>query len=117
MTHFSFPRSAALKQAIALAACAACLGSCASQEKKAQDPQSENPRIVSLNPCVDAILVEVAPADQILALSHYSRDPSATTIGTARASAFGVTGGTVEEVAALSPDLVIGGSFVAPATR
>ncbi len=117
MTHFSFPRSAAFKQAIALAACAVWLVACASSEDNAPEQQSENPRIVSLNPCVDAILFEVAERDQILALSHYSRDPSATTIGTARAREFGVTGGTVEEVAALSPDLVLAGSFIAPATR
>ena len=75
------------------------------------------PTFVSLNPCIDAILVEVAAPEQILALSHYSRDPSASSMEVARAEEFGVTGGTVEEILALEPDIVLGSTFMAPATR
>jgi hypothetical protein len=44
------------------------------------------PAIVSLNPCSDAILAEVADPGQVLALSHYSRDPrsSSMDVGLAR---------------------------------
>ena len=35
-------------------------------------PQAAHPSIVSLNPCTDAILAEVADPAQILALSRYS---------------------------------------------
>lgn len=75
------------------------------------------PRIVSLNPCIDAVLVEVAGPDQVLALSHYSRDPAASSIPADVASRYRITGGTVEEVLALSPDLVLASSFLAPSTR
>lgn len=75
------------------------------------------PTIVSLNPCTDAILAEVAGPDQVLALSHYSRDPRSSSMDVAKAQAFGVTGGTVEEVLALRPDVVVAGIFMPPATR
>jgi iron complex transport system substrate-binding protein len=78
---------------------------------------SDAPSVVSLNPCLDAILVEIAAPDQVLALSHYSRDPSASSIDQAQAMRFGVTGGTVEEVLALGPDIVLASSFIAPATK
>ncbi len=76
-----------------------------------------HPTIVSLNPCTDAILSEVADPAQILAVSHYSHDPRATSMPLAQARRFRATGGTVEEVLALDPDLVVGSSFMAPATR
>jgi iron complex transport system substrate-binding protein len=74
------------------------------------------PTIVSLNPCLDAILVEVAP-QQVLALSHYSRDPGSSSIPADIAARYAVTGGTAEEVIALQPDLVLASSFLPPPTR
>lgn len=73
-------------------------------------------RIVSINPCVDAILMHVADAGQIAAISHYSKDPRAASIPAAQAARFAATSGTAEEVVALAPDLVIAGAHVAPAT-
>lgn len=75
------------------------------------------PTIVSLNPCIDAILVEVAAPEQVLALSHYSRDPGSSSIPAAVAARYGVTGGTAEEVIALQPDLVLASSFLPQPTR
>lgn len=75
------------------------------------------PTIVSLNPCTDAILAEVADPAQVLAISHYSHDPAATSMRLNDARRFRATGGTVEEVLALDPDVVVGSSFMAPATR
>jgi iron complex transport system substrate-binding protein len=67
-------------------------------------------RIVSLNPCLDAILLSVADPDQITALSHYSRDPSQSAVA-AEARRYPFTWGSAEEVVALKPDLVlIGGT-------
>lgn len=83
----------------------------------AQPEERDRPTIVSLNPCTDAILAEVADADQLLALSHYSHDPRATSMELAEARKFAVTGGTVEEVLALEPDVVVAGGFLPPATR
>ena len=74
------------------------------------------PRIVSLNPCSDAILVEVADPAQILAISAYSRDPASSSLLPGVAAHYASTHGTIEEVIALHPDVVIDGAFVAPAT-
>ncbi|MDR6789626.1 iron complex transport system substrate-binding protein [Sphingomonas sp. BE138] len=74
------------------------------------------PRVVSINPCLDAILMQVADPAQIVAISHYSQDPRATSIPLAQAKRFAVTAGTAEEVVALRPDIVVAGGHVAPAT-
>jgi iron complex transport system substrate-binding protein len=80
------------------------------------ESRSTHPTIVSLNPCTDAILAEVADSGQILAISHYSHDPRATSMPLAQARRFHATGGTVEEVLALDPDVVVAGAFLPPAT-
>jgi iron complex transport system substrate-binding protein len=77
---------------------------------------SSLPTIVSLNPCADAILAEVAAPGQLLAISHYSHDPAATSMDFTQARGFQATGGTVEEVLALDPDMVVGSTFMDPAT-
>lgn len=74
------------------------------------------PRIVSINPCVDAVLMHVAEPWQIVAISHYSHDPRATSMPLAQARHYRATSGTAEEVVALAPDVVISGPHVAPAT-
>lgn len=83
----------------------------------APGPEVVHPTIVSLNPCTDAILAEVAGPDQVLALSHYSRDPRASSMDVSTARTYGTTGGTVEEVLALDPQIVVGGTFLPPSTR
>ena len=95
--------------AVLLSACAPAAGQPAAR--------GGHPTIVSLNPCADAILGEVADPGQLLAISHYSHDPRATSMPLAEARRFHATGGTVEEVLALDPDLVVGDGFMAPATR
>ncbi len=77
----------------------------------------EYPTIVSLNPCADAILAEVAAPGQLLAISHYSHDPLGSSMPLDQARAYRITGGTVEEVLALDPDVVVTGTFLPPATR
>jgi iron complex transport system substrate-binding protein len=73
-------------------------------------------RIVSLNPCLDVILVQVADLSQIAALSHYARDSYSSTFAPlARTLPF--TYETAEEVLALSPDLVMTGRHSSLATR
>jgi iron complex transport system substrate-binding protein len=74
------------------------------------------PRIVSINPCVDAVLVRIAKPEQILGISHYSQDPQATSIPLDVARRFRVTSGTAEEVVALAPDIVLSGPHVSPST-
>lgn len=94
---------------------ALALGACASAP--AREAASPLPRIVSLNPCTDAILAEVADPEQVLALSSYSHDPASSSMDVALARRFRAVGGTVEEVAALRPDVVLSGSYMTPATR
>ncbi len=100
---------------LAVMAAAALAGCSAAPSPRVTDPG--HPTIVSVNPCTDAILAQIAPPAQVLALSHYSRDPRAASMPVAQARAFGTTGGTVEEIAALDPDMVVASDFIAPATR
>lgn len=73
-------------------------------------------RIVSLNPCLDVILIHVADREQIAALSHYARDDYGSTFAPlARTLPF--TYETAEEVIALQPDLVMTGRHSSLATR
>ncbi len=78
--------------------------------------QSRPRRIVSLNPCLDAILVEVANREQIAALSHYSRIARQSAIYDL-AMSLPQTHGTGEEIIALQPDLVLSSRHGARATR
>ncbi|HEY0940799.1 MAG TPA: ABC transporter substrate-binding protein [Steroidobacter sp.] len=73
-------------------------------------------RIVSLNMCVDSILVALVSHDRIAALSHYARDPQRSTIAPL-AQHLPITYETAEEVVALQPDLVITSRHSAIATR
>ena len=73
----------------------------------ARAPDDRAPTIVSLNPCTDAILAELAGPEQVLAISHYSHDPRASSMDVAKARQFRTTGGTVEEVLALKPDIAV----------
>ena len=63
-------------------------------------------RVVSLNPCLDAILLQVADPGQVTALSHYAREPSQSAIADV-ARRYPFTWGSAEEVVALKPDLVL----------
>jgi iron complex transport system substrate-binding protein len=73
-------------------------------------------RVVSLNPCLDVILVHVADRAQIAAISHYSHEPTSSSLG-ALGQTFPFTYESAEEVLALRPDLVLTGRHSSPATR
>lgn len=75
-----------------------------------------HPSFVSLNPCADAVLVEVADPAQVRGLSHFSREPGASSLGVARARRFASNSGTLEEIVALHPDIVIGDAFTSAPT-
>lgn len=76
----------------------------------------EPKRIVSMNLCLDSVLVELVPREHILALSQYSRDPWRSTIADIAAT-LPHTNETAEEVVALQPDLVLASRHSAIATR
>lgn len=73
-------------------------------------------RIVSMNPCVDAVLVEIATQHQIAAISHYSHDPRATSLPLAQAQQYPVVFDEAEDIIAAKPDFVIAGPHVARPT-
>lgn len=76
-----------------------------------------NPRrIVSLNSCLDAMLVHLADRGQIAALSHYARDARASTVAD-QARTLPYTWESAEEVIDLMPDLVLASQHSALATR
>ena len=101
----------------AIAGITLVLAGCAQSAQPHASQGPEAPRVVSLNPCLDAILVEIAAQEQILALSHYSGDRASSSIAPDLAARFATSGGTVEEILALDPDLVLASTFIAPSTR
>ena len=74
------------------------------------------PRVISLNPCLDTVLVHVADRSQIAALSHYARDPRQSSIA-AVALSYPITYESAEEVIALRPDVILTAAHSSPATR
>ena len=74
------------------------------------------PTIMSMNPCIDAILEHVADPAQIVSISHLSHDPGAASASAAWARRFPANYGTAEEVIAVRPDLVFIGPHVARPT-
>ncbi len=93
-----------------LAGCGAAQG--VSTTHKQGVPQ----RIVSMNPCVDAVLKEVANPGQIASISQYSHDPRATSVPLAWSRRYPANNGTAEDVIAARPDLVIAGPHVSVQT-
>lgn len=85
-------------------------------DAKAQPPAHPT-RIVSINPCVDALLMQLADSDQIAAISHYSHDKEASSASLEWALQFPATSGTAEEILAMRPDLVVASSHVAIPTE
>ena len=70
------------------------------------EPVQAGPRIVSLNLCADPYLMAFAAPEQIIALTWNSHDPAQSPFA-ARAANYPVTGGRLEEVVEMAPDLVI----------
>lgn len=91
------------------------LASC--QQAPAGGERRARPAIVSLNPCSDEVLAEVAGPGQLLAISHYSLDSSASSMGVEKARRYRVTSGSVEEMVALGPDLVVADEYLPASTR
>lgn len=97
-------RAIAILTALILAGCAQ------------SQPLAQRGRIVSVNPCADALLVRLAAPERIGAISHYSHDAGATSLPLAVARQFPATAGTAEEVIALAPELVLADTFTPAAT-
>lgn len=73
-------------------------------------------RIVSLNPCIDVVLVHLADHANIGALSHFAREAQSSTIAeVARSLPF--TYESAEEIIDRAPDLVLASKHSGRATR
>lgn len=84
-------------------------GSVARSEEKPQ-------RIVSLNLCVDQILIDLVDKKRIAALSFLATDQAMSAVAD-RAENFPRVRGSAEGVLSHNPDLVIAGAYSTPATR
>ncbi len=73
-------------------------------------------KIISINPCTDAILLEIADAEQIGAISHYSHDKNASSVDMKQAQKFAAVGQSAEEIIALKPSLVLAGGHLSAST-
>lgn len=78
-------------------------------------PKSPPQRIVSLNLCVDQILVDLVPRGRIAALTHLATDPDVSAV-VEQARGIPSTRGEAEVVLGLDPDLVIAGPYGVTAT-
>jgi iron complex transport system substrate-binding protein len=72
-------------------------------------------RIVSLNLCIDQILVDLVPRARIAAVTHLAADP-AVSAAPEKLRGLPVTHGAAEDVLARNPDLVLAGQYTTPAT-
>ena len=72
-------------------------------------------RIVSLFPCVDAILLRIADPDQIAGLSRLAHEPDVSTVAAATAP-YPSVADNAEVLLALRPDLVVVSRYTAPPT-
>ncbi len=72
-------------------------------------------RIVSLNLCVDQILVDLVPPERIAAVTHLAADASVSA-APEKLARFSATRGAAEDVLARDPDLIIAGVYTTPAT-
>lgn len=73
-------------------------------------------KIISINPCTDAILLELADPDQIGAISHYSHDEKSSSSDSSLARKFPAIGQSAEEIIALQPALVLAGGHISAST-
>jgi iron complex transport system substrate-binding protein len=73
-------------------------------------------RVMSINACADQYVLALLPPSQITSVSWLARDPSGSIMAPA-AMRTPVNHGSVEEVLAQHPDLVIAGAYTTPATR
>lgn len=103
------------KTARSVAAIAA--GLLASAGALAVSPVQAEPshRIVSLNLCVDQILLDLVPRERIAGVSFLASDPSMSVMAR-EAEGLPAVRGSAEEILALDPDLVLAGEYTTAAT-
>jgi iron complex transport system substrate-binding protein len=79
-------------------------------------PPAERPaRVVSMNLCTDQLALLLADPGQIVSLSHFAADPGMSVLAD-QAAHYRANHGRAEEIALLSPDLVLADVWSSPAT-
>jgi iron complex transport system substrate-binding protein len=79
--------------------------------------ESSGPQhVMSLSMCTDDLLLELLPPERIASVTYYARQPSISYLWP-QAAKVAINSGTVEEVLAEKPDLVLAGTYTTPATR
>lgn len=73
-------------------------------------------RVMSLSMCTDGLLLELLPKERIVSLSFYAEQPDNLAVWP-QAKGIPTNSGTVEEVLAARPDLVLAGTYTTPAAR
>jgi iron complex transport system substrate-binding protein len=91
---------------------AAAVALCATLQLHATDAPGKPQRIVSLNMCVDELLLRLAQPENVASVTWLSRDPRNSNVADA-AARIPVNHGLAEEIIPLRPDLVIGGVYTA----
>lgn len=80
-------------------------------------PEPSGPQhVMSLSMCADDLLLELLPPERIASVTYYSRDPS-NSYQWPQAAKVKINWGTIEEVLAEKPDLVLAGTYTTPAAR
>jgi iron complex transport system substrate-binding protein len=105
------PLTRARTRALALALAVALLCP-ASRAPAADGPQ----HVMSLSMCTDDLLLELLPPERIASVTYYSRDRG-NSYQWPQAAKVRINWGTVEEVLAEKPDLVLAGTYTTPAPR
>lgn len=72
--------------------------------------------VMSLSMCTDDLLLELLPPERIASVTYYSSDPS-NSYQWPQATKVRKNWGTIEEVLAEKPDLVLAGTYTTPAAR
>lgn len=110
MTRAAHPGSKLLRMGCAVLFL--CLGIAATPAVAAEKPQ----RVASIYLCSDQLLLRLADRDRIVSLNRFSANPSLSNEVEATRG-IPLNRGRAEEILPLEPDLVLAGTFTAPATK
>jgi iron complex transport system substrate-binding protein len=72
--------------------------------------------VMSLSMCTDDLLLDLLPPERIASVTYYARERSVSYVWP-QAANVAINSGTVEEVLAQKPDLVLAGTYTTPAAR
>lgn len=70
-------------------------------------------RVVSMNLCTDQLAMLLAAPGQLISVSRIALDPVSSAMSE-EAAAYSINSGQAEEIFAMSPDLVLGGTYTDP---